>query len=102
MSSFRIGNITLSRPIALAPMEDVSDIPFRQICKERGADLVYTEFANCEAIIRRVKRSIQKVQVTDAERPVGIHHSASKVVTHDFDQPVPPVHCRSLAVARKA
>jgi tRNA-dihydrouridine synthase B len=53
-------------------MEDVSDIPFRAICKERGADLVYTEFANCEALIRKVKPSVAKIEVTAAERPVAI------------------------------
>lgn len=68
----RIGDIILDTPLALAPMEDVSDIPFRQICKERGADLVYTEFTNCEAIVRKVKRSLAKIEITETERPVGI------------------------------
>jgi tRNA-dihydrouridine synthase B len=67
-----IGNIKLDKPLALAPMEDVSDIPFRAICKERGADLVYTEFTNCEALIRNVKRSVAKIAVTATERPVAI------------------------------
>lgn len=53
-------------------MEDVSDIPFRALCKARGADLVYTEFTNCEALVRDVKRALAKIQVTDAERPVAI------------------------------
>ena len=53
-------------------MEDVSDIPFRRICRERGADVVYTEFTNCEALTRNVKRSLEKIRVTDDERPVGI------------------------------
>ncbi len=69
---FKIGNIELDHPLALAPMEDVSDIPFRRICKERGADLVYTEFTNCEALIRNVKRALSKIEVTDDERPVGV------------------------------
>jgi len=68
----RIGPLELDRPVALAPMEDVSDIPFRQICKERGADLVYTEFTNVEAIVRDVPKSLQKIRVTESERPVGI------------------------------
>jgi len=68
----RIGNIEIDKPLALAPMEDVSNIPFRKICKERGADLVYTEFTSCEAIIRDVKRSLAKIQVTEDERPVAI------------------------------
>jgi tRNA-dihydrouridine synthase B len=69
---FRIGSIELNRPVALAPMEDVSDIPFRALCKAHGADLVYTEFTNCEAIVREVKRALAKIRVTDAERPVAI------------------------------
>ena len=69
---FTIGKMEFDKPVCLAPMEDVSDIPFRQICKERGADIVYTEFTNCEALSRNVKRSIEKVQVTDKERPVAI------------------------------
>lgn len=69
---FTIGNIKLNRPIALAPMEDVSDIPFRRICKERGADLVYTEFTNVEGIARNARRALDKIRVTDEERPVAI------------------------------
>jgi len=69
---FRIGNIELDRPVALAPMEDVSDIPFRRICKERGADLVYTEFTNVEGISRNARRALEKIRVTDEERPVAI------------------------------
>lgn len=68
----RIGSLEIDKPLALAPMEDVSDIPFRKICKERGADIVYTEFTSCEAIVRNVKRSLRKLLVTDEERPVGI------------------------------
>lgn len=69
---FTIGSLEFNQPLALAPMEDVSDIPFRQICKERGADIVYTEFTNCEALSRNVQRSIDKIQVTEEERPVAI------------------------------
>lgn len=69
---FTIGKMEFNQPIALAPMEDVSDIPFRQICKERGADIVYTEFTNSEALSRNVPRSIEKIQVTNEERPVAI------------------------------
>ena len=69
---FKIGDISFDSPIALAPMEDVSNIPFRQICKERGADIVYTEFTNCEALSRNVKRSLRKIAVTESERPVAI------------------------------
>ena len=59
-------------PILLAPMEDVSDPPFRALCKEEGADIVYTEFISCEGIIRNATKSIQKLDIYDAERPVGI------------------------------
>lgn len=69
---FTIGAIALDKPLALAPMEDVSDIPFRRLCKERGADLVYTEFTNVEGISRNAKRSLDKIRVTDEERPVAI------------------------------
>lgn len=69
---FNIGPLQFNQPIALAPMEDVSDIPFRQICKEHGADIVYTEFTNCEALSRNVKHSIEKIQITEKERPVAI------------------------------
>ncbi|PCJ49636.1 MAG: tRNA dihydrouridine synthase DusB [Candidatus Hydrogenedentota bacterium] len=69
---FKIGDISFDSPIALAPMEDVSNIPFRQICKERGADIVYTEFTNCEALSRNVQQSIDKIQITEEERPVAI------------------------------
>lgn len=69
---FTIGPHEFNQPIALAPMEDVSDIAFRQICKDRGADIVYTEFTNCEALSRNVQRSLDKIRVTETERPVAI------------------------------
>jgi len=69
---FRIGPIELERPVVLAPMEDVSDIPFRRICKEHGADLVYTEFTNAEGISRGSTSAIEKIRVTEEERPVAI------------------------------
>ena len=68
----KIGTIDIDRPVALAPMEDVSDVPFRLICKEQGADLLYTEFTSCEALIRNVKNAVRKIQVSEAERPVAI------------------------------
>jgi tRNA-dihydrouridine synthase B len=68
----KIGHVQLDRPLALAPMEDVSDAPFRLICKDLGADLLYTEFANCEALVRDVKKSLAKIRVSDAERPIGV------------------------------
>ncbi len=68
----RIGPIELEHPLALAPMDDVTDLSFRLICKDLGADLVYTEFASSEALIRDVGKTLQKIQVAEAERPVGV------------------------------
>ena len=68
----KIGNIEIERPLALAPMEDVSDIPFRRICRDRGADLVYTEFTNCEALIRNVKRAFTKIAIAEDESPIAV------------------------------
>lgn len=59
-------------PLLLAPMEDVSDPPFRAICKELGADVVYTEFISVEGLIRDAEKSVQKLDIYDEERPVGI------------------------------
>ncbi len=59
-------------PVFLAPMEDVTDIGFRLLCKQMGADLVYSEFVSSDALIRGVNRSIEKLQVCDEERPVAI------------------------------
>ena len=68
-----IGNITLNDfPLLLAPMEDVSDPPFRALCKENGADVVYTEFISSEGLIRDGAKSIQKLDIYEKERPVGI------------------------------
>ena len=67
-----IGKADIARPLALAPMEAVSDYPFRMICKGFGADVVYSEFANAEALIRDVKRSLGKIQVRNEERPIGV------------------------------
>ncbi|MEX2594086.1 MAG: tRNA dihydrouridine synthase DusB [Anditalea sp.] len=69
----KIGNIELGDfPLLLAPMEDVSDPPFRAVCKENGADLMYTEFISSEGLIRDAAKSIQKLDVFEYERPVGI------------------------------
>ena len=59
-------------PVFLAPMEDVTDIGFRLLCKQMGADLVYSEFVSSDALIRGVNRSVEKLQVCDEERPVAI------------------------------
>ncbi len=60
------------RPVVLAPMEDVTDPAFRLLCKEFGASMVYSEFVSADALIRSVNRSLQKIVVNDAERPVAV------------------------------
>ncbi len=69
----KIGNIELGDfPLLLAPMEDVSDPPFRALCKENGADVVYTEFISSEGLIRDAAKSVIKLDIYEKERPVGI------------------------------
>jgi nifR3 family TIM-barrel protein len=69
----RIGDIKLPDfPLLLAPMEDVSDPPFRALCKEQGADVVYTEFISSEGLIRDAAKSVMKLDIYEKERPVGI------------------------------
>ncbi|RRD00929.1 tRNA dihydrouridine synthase DusB [Prevotella sp. OH937_COT-195] len=69
----KIGNITFpERPLFLAPMEDVTDIGFRRLCKRFGASMVYTEFVSAEALVRSVKSTVNKLTIDDGERPVGI------------------------------
>ncbi len=69
----KIGNIDLGDyPLLLAPMEDVSDPPFRALCKEYGADLMFTEFISSEGLIRDADKSVQKLDIYDYERPIGI------------------------------
>lgn len=69
----KIGNIDFGdRPVFLAPMEDVTDIGFRRLCKRFGASMVYTEFVSAEALVRDVKTTVRKLQISDDERPVGI------------------------------
>ena len=69
----KIGNIELGEyPLLLAPMEDVSDPPFRELCKQHGADLMYTEFISSEGLIRDAVKSVQKLDIFEYERPVGI------------------------------
>ena len=69
----KIGNIEFgAQPVFLAPMEDVTDIGFRLLCKRFGASMVYTEFVSAEALIRDVKTTQQKLVISDEERPVGI------------------------------
>ena len=69
----KIGNINLgSRPLLLAPMEDVTDIGFRLLCKRYGASMVYTEFVSAEALVRSIRSTMSKLTICDEERPVGI------------------------------
>lgn len=69
----KIGNIDLGEfPLLLAPMEDVSDPPFRALCKENGADLMFTEFISSEGLIRDAAKSVMKLDIFEYERPIGI------------------------------
>ena len=69
----KIGDIELGDfPLLLAPMEDVSDPPFRALCKKHGADLMYTEFISSEGLIRHADKSVEKLDIYDYERPIGI------------------------------
>lgn len=69
----KIGNIEFGpNPLFLAPMEDVTDIGFRHLCKRYGASMVYTEFVSAEALVRSVNATLRKLNISDEERPVGI------------------------------
>ena len=69
---FKVGKINIEKALLLAPMEDVTDIAYRRLCKELGADVVYTEFVNSDGLIRSNKKTERKLEITEAERPVGI------------------------------
>ena len=72
-AGLRIGNhMFAGRPVVLAPMEDITDPPFRHLCKEMGADWVYTEFISADGLIRDAVKSIKKLDVRAEERPVSI------------------------------
>lgn len=76
----KIANIDLGDfPLLLAPMEDVSDPPFRALCKELGADLMYTEFISSEGLIRDAAKSVQKLDIFEYERPIGIQIFGSEI-----------------------
>ena len=76
----KIGNTEIGEfPLLLAPMEDVSDPPFRAVCKENGADLMYTEFISAEGLIRDAAKSRQKLDIYDYERPIGIQIFGEKI-----------------------
>lgn len=69
---FKVGKIEIEKALLLAPMEDISNLAFRKLCKELGADVVYTEFINSNGLIRNNLKTQKKLQITDEERPVGI------------------------------
>jgi nifR3 family TIM-barrel protein len=78
----KIGNITLPDfPLLLAPMEDVSDPPFRLVCKENGADMMYTEFISSEGLIRDAVKSKMKLDIFEYERPIGVQIFGSEIDT---------------------
>jgi nifR3 family TIM-barrel protein len=108
----KIGDIELGEfPLLLAPMEDVSDPPFRALCKENGADLMYTEFISSEGLIRDAAKSVKKLDIFEYERPIGIQifgndiesmRQATEVTTQanpdivdiDYGCPVKKVACK--------
>ncbi len=76
----KIGDLEIGEfPLLLAPMEDVSDPPFRAVCKENGADLMYTEFISAEGLIRDAAKSVEKLDIYDYERPIGIQIFGDKI-----------------------
>ncbi len=76
----QIGKLNLGKfPLLLAPMEDVSDPPFRALCKKQGCDMMYTEFISVEGLIRDATKSVQKLDIYDDERPVGIQIFGAKL-----------------------
>ena len=78
--SVKIGNIDLGEfPLLLAPMEDVSDPPFRYVCKQNGADMMYTEFISSEGLIRDAAKSLKKLDIFEYERPIGIQIFGSDI-----------------------
>lgn len=68
----KIGGLTLERPLALAPMEDVTDWAFRSVCKDCGADLLFTEFASSEALVRDAQKTWDKIQIAEEEHPIAV------------------------------
>lgn len=80
--SVKVGNIDLGEfPLLLAPMEDVSDPPFRYVCKQNGVDMMYTEFISSEGLIRDAAKSVQKLDIFEYERPIGIQIFGSQIET---------------------
>ena len=113
----KIGNIELGDfPLLLAPMEDVSDPPFRAVCKDQGADIMYTEFISSEGLIRDAAKSVQKLDIFEYERPIGIQLFGSDIdsmreagriadaanpdlIDINYGCPVKPVACRGAGAA---
>lgn len=78
----QIGDIQLGTfPLLLAPMKDVRDPPFRALCKEKGADLLYTEFIAAEGLIRDAAKSVQKLDIYNYEQPIGIRIYGEKIAS---------------------
>jgi len=108
----KIGNVELGDfPLLLAPMEDVSDPPFRKLCKEFGADMVYTEFISADGLVHEAQKTLQKLEIFDYERPIGIQYFGGQlesmieaaaiieaknpdVIDINFGCPVAKVACR--------
>jgi hypothetical protein len=108
----KIGNVELGEfPLLLAPMEDVSDPPFRRLCKEQGADMVYTEFISADGLVHDAIKSLKKLEIFDYERPIGIQYFGGQldsmieaaemiesknpdVIDINFGCPVAKVACR--------
>ena len=113
----KIGSVELgSFPLLLAPMEDVSDPPFRYVCKQNGADLMYTEFISSEGLIRDARKSVKKLDIFEYERPIGIQlfgsdinsmHEAAVIADQanpalidiNYGCPVKAVACRGAGAA---
>ena len=74
----KLANLELDRLLFLAPMEDITDLAFRLVCKRLGADITITEFTAAEALIRRIPKALKKIEILDEERPVGIQLFGSR------------------------
>lgn len=93
---FKVSNIEKEKALLLAPMEDVTDISYRLVCRELGADVVYTEFVNAEGIIRKNEKTHKKLKIIDEERPVGIQIYGGRVEAMIEAQELPSLTTRIL------
>ena len=97
-----IGDIDLGEfPLLLAPMEDVSDPPFRALCKEYGADMMYTEFISSEGLIRDAAKSVTKLDIFDYEKPIGIQIFGSEICNSFNQNPKIRIFFRNFLTERK-